>query len=48
MYLKLGFEDVEVVDIDYSELAGPYLGYGMHRNICMRRQPGEAPRAETT
>ena len=40
MYLKFGFEDVDVIDSDLSEYAGPYQGFGVHRNICMIRQPG--------
>ena len=40
MYLKFGFEDVDVVSIDLTEYAGPYQGFGVHRNICMVRQPG--------
>ena len=40
MYLRFGFEDVDVVDIDLSEYAGPFQGFGVHRNICMVRQPG--------
>ena len=42
MYQTLGFEDVGVVDIYFSEFMGPYRGFGMHRNICMVRQPGSA------
>ena len=40
MYLKFGFEDVDVLDVDFSEYTGPYRGYGVHRSICMVRQPG--------
>jgi len=52
MYLKFGFQDVDVIDIDLSEYAGPYQGFGIHRNICMIRQPGgiaiSESKAETT
>ena len=40
MYLTLGFRDVDVIDVDLSEYIGPWQGYGIHRNICMVRQPG--------
>lgn len=43
MYLKHGFRDVEVIDIDLSEYAGPFQGFGVQRNICMIRQPGRIP-----
>ena len=46
MYNKFGFEDVDVLDIDYSEYAGPYRGFGVHRSICMIRQPGGLPSSE--
>ncbi|KAL8785419.1 MAG: hypothetical protein Q9195_008654 [Heterodermia aff. obscurata] len=52
IYLKFGFEDVEVIDFDLSDFAGPYQGFGIHRNICMVRQPGGVagsdPRSEIT
>lgn len=52
MYLKSGFEDADVLDIDFSEYAGPYRGFGVHRSICMVRQPGgvpsSGPKAEIT
>ena len=48
MYQTLGFEDVDVVDVDFSEFVGKYKGFGVHRNVCMLRQPGgvasEGPR----
>ena len=40
MYRKFGFEDFDVLDADFAEFAGPYRGYGVHRSICMVRQPG--------
>ena len=40
MYLKFGFQDLDVIDVDLSEYAGPWQGFGIHRNICMLRQPG--------
>lgn len=43
MYQTLGFEDVGVVDIDFSEFMGKYKGFGVHRNICMIRQPRGVP-----
>lgn len=50
LYQKFGFEDVDVLDIDFSEYTGPYRGFGVHRNICMVRQPGgdlsSGPKAE--
>lgn len=39
MYQTLGFEDVDVVDIDFSEFMGKYKGFGVHRSVCMIRQP---------
>lgn len=52
MYLKFGFEDVDVLDVDFSEYTGPYRGFGLHRSICMVRQPGgvtsSGPKAEIT
>ena len=42
LYRKFGFEDVDVLDIDLSEYAGPHRGFGLHRNICMIRKPKEA------
>ena len=39
MYLRLGFHDIEVIDVDLSEYAGPWQGFGIQRNICMLRQP---------
>lgn len=39
LYQKLGWKDVETVDIDLSEYAGPNRGYGMHRTVCMLREP---------
>lgn len=50
MYLRLGFQDVDVIDVDLSEYAGPWQGFGVQRNICMLRQPGgitaSEPRAD--
>ena len=43
MYQKFGFEDFDVLDVDFSEFAGPYRGFGVHRSICMVRQPGGVP-----
>ncbi len=52
MYLKLGFQDIDVIDVDLSEYAGPWQGFGIHRNVCMLRQPGGVaslePAAEIT
>ena len=39
-YQRFGFEDVDVLDIDFSEYTGPYRGFGVHRSICMIRRPG--------
>lgn len=46
MYLKFGFQDIDVIDVDLSEYAGPWQGFGVHRNICMVRQPGGITRSE--
>ena len=46
LYAKFGFEDVDVLDVDFAEYMGPYRGYGVHRNICMVRQPGGRARVE--
>ena len=46
MYRTLGFEDVDVVDVDFSEYVGKYKGFGVHRNICMIRQPGGVASSE--
>ena len=43
MYQTLGFEDVDVVDVDFSEYMGKHKGYGVHRDICMIRQPHGVP-----
>lgn len=43
IYLKFAFEDVDVIDIDMSDFAGPYRGFGIHRNVFMVRQPGGVP-----
>lgn len=40
LYLKFGWEDVDCIDVDLGELAGPNNGYGMHRSPCMVRPPG--------
>ena len=40
MYQTLGFEDVDVVDVDFSEFMGRHKGFGVHRTVCMLRQPG--------
>ena len=40
IHKTLGFEDVDVVDVDFSESMGKYQGFGVHRNIYMIRQPG--------
>lgn len=40
LYARFGFEDVDVLDVDFAEYMGPWRGYGVHRNICMVRQPG--------
>ena len=47
MYLTLGFHDIEVIDVDLSEYAGPWQGFGIQRNICMVRQPGGVARLES-
>ena len=51
-YLSFGFHDLEVIDVDLSEYAGPWKGFGIQRNICMLRQPGgvasSEPAAEIT
>ena len=39
LYQKLGWKDVENVDMDLSEWAGPLRGFGMQRTVCMLRQP---------
>lgn len=46
MYLKFGFQDLDVIDVDLSEYAGPWQGFGVHRNICMLRQPGGVANCE--
>ena len=52
IYLKCGFEDVDVSDIDFSEYAGLHRDFGVYRSICMVRQPGgvpsSGPKAEIT
>ena len=40
MYLTLGFQDIDVIDVDLCEYAGPWQGFGIQRNICMVRPPG--------
>ena len=47
MYLKFGFQDLDVIDVDLSEYAGPWQGFGVQRNICMLRQPGGVANSET-
>ena len=39
LYKKFGWRDIEAVDIDLSTWAGPNKGYGMHRTVCMLRDP---------
>lgn len=39
IYGKFGWEDVDCIDVDLAERAGPGLGYGMHRSPCMVRPP---------
>ena len=46
LYARFGFEDVDVLDIDFAEYMGPLQGYGVHRNICMVRRPGGVKREE--
>ena len=38
LYLKLGWRDVEKVDMDLSKWISPYQGYGLHRTVCMVRE----------
>ena len=46
VYETLGFEEVGVVDVDFGEFMGPYMGFGVHRSVCMVRQPGGGPSLE--
>lgn len=39
LYQKLGWTEIEDVDVDLSEWTGPNRGYGMHRTVCMLREP---------
>ena len=39
LYKKFGCNDVGNVDVDLSKWAGPNKGYGMHRTVCMVREP---------
>ncbi len=39
LYKKFGWNDIESVDIDLSRWAGPNKGYGIHRTVCMLREP---------
>lgn len=39
LYQKFGWRDIENVDINLSDWAGPDRGYGMHRTVCMLREP---------
>ncbi|KAI9757778.1 MAG: hypothetical protein M4579_003314 [Chaenotheca gracillima] len=43
LYQKFGWKDVETIDIDLSDWAGPSRGYGQHRTVCMIREPGRLP-----
>ena len=38
-YKRLGWRDIDNVDIDLSKWAGPNKGYGLHRTVCMLRDP---------
>ena len=38
LYRKFGWRDVEEVDMDLSQWAGPHRGYGLHRTMCMLRE----------
>lgn len=44
LYLKYGWQDMEVVDIDLATYSGMGRGFGIHRTICMLRRPGELKR----
>ena len=43
LYMRYGWKQVEVVDMDLSKWTGPNRGYGMHRTVCMLREAGEGP-----
>lgn len=40
LYKKFRWRDIEAVDVDLSKWAGPNKGYGVHRTVCMLRDPG--------
>ena len=39
LYKRFGWHDVGNIDVDLSKWAGPNKGYGMHRTVCMLRNP---------
>ena len=39
LYQKLGWKDVENVEMQLAEWAGKGKGYGLHRTVCMIREP---------
>ena len=44
LYKRFGWKDVENIDVDLSRWAGPNRGYGMHRTVCMLRDPSSESR----
>ena len=38
-YDKFGWKEVDGLDVDMSEWKGDGLGFGMHRSLCMVREP---------
>lgn len=45
-YRQFGWEEVDVVDVDLSQWAGAYRGFGVHRLYCLLRQPGRLERTK--
>ena len=39
LYKRLGWKDVENIDVDLSRWVGLNRGYGVHRTVCMIRDP---------
>ena len=42
LYLRFGWRDVEEVNTDLSQWAGPCSGYRLHCTICMLREASQA------
>lgn len=41
MYKKLGYEDVDFMEVDLAKWApSEFSGFGLHRRYLMRRKPG--------